>query len=256
MERGEYVQMYQLESSHWYFRGKRAVLLQLLRLHLTPGSAHRLLDVGCGTGGMLEVLKEFGLAYGVDRSALALGLCRERRIDGLILADASTSLPLKDAQFDVVCALDVLEHLPDERPLLGEIRRVLRPKGFLLVTVPAFKFLWSEHDDALRHYRRYTRRGLQDILEKTGFRIVRLSYYNSLLFPIAFFYRVLRRTLTRKAHRIDSTVRGTPQSDFFVQLPSWVNEVLAACFTLEARLLSRGDLPLGLGVVGIVQLND
>jgi SAM-dependent methyltransferase len=172
-------------------------------------------------------------------------------VNDLILADAAAGLPLKAAQFDLVCAFDLLEHLPEERPLLREIRRVLKANGFLFLTVPAFGFLWSEHDEALGHQRRYTAVDLRALLGESGFRIVRLSYYNSFLFPIAYLYRLIRRIFRSFPRRVLSRGACSPQSDFFVRLPTSANQILYSCFKSEALFLRYLNLPLGLALIGV-----
>jgi SAM-dependent methyltransferase len=236
----EYTQMARLESTHWYFQGKRAIVRSFLRHAVGLTGRPRILDVGCGTGRMLAMMGEFGGAYGLDHSPMAIESCRGLEIRQLVRGDASKPFPFQDASFDVVCAYDVLEHLEDESALLDEMRRVLKPGGALVITVPALPFLWSAHDEALGHYRRYTRADVQRVLSSRGFVIRRLTYFNTILFPLACAVRLAARW-TRSGDE--------PRSDFFVSLPALLNAVLRTCFSAERAVIRHVDLPVGLSLL-------
>lgn len=240
MEAAEIDEMRILEDGHWWFVGKRLLVAALLEGEFArPG--RRVLDVGCGTGGVLAHLAGWTAAFGVDRSPRALQHCRERGIERVACAEAG-GLPFAPASFDVVLLLDVLEHVADESALLRAVRRLLRPRGVVLVSVPAFQFLWSTHDDVLMHLRRYTARGLRQALERGGFTVRRLTYTNVAAFAPALVVRgVLQRMGVLRA-------RGT---DFRAHA-AWVNRTLLATYELEAALLRRrGRLPVGLSVAAL-----
>lgn len=256
MELAEYIQMSSIESTHWYFRGKRAILRGLLQHYLVPDRNYRILDIGCGTGRVLEMLQEFGRPYGVDGSALALNLCRQRGLGDLILADATRSLPFDAGSFDLVCAFDLLEHIPDEQVFFLEAERVLKPHGLLFLTVPAFEFLWSEHDVALGHFRRYRAVELAKLLKGNDLQIVKLTYYNFFLFPIACLYRLLRRAVPAKTPKGALDRVNGPRSDFFVTLPRWVNETLFRCFKWELHFLEFLNFPCGISLIGIARRGE
>ena len=189
MDPSLYHAFYELEERHWWFVGRRAIVDSLLsdRLGNAPGRDRRILDVGCGTGGMLPILSKYGHVTGIDSEPLALDYCRKRGITDVHPQDSFRA----GAEYDVVTLFDVLEHVPGEANFLATMRGYLKPGGLLVVTVPAFEFLWSRHDDLNRHQRRYTRRGLVSVLENAGFEVERSSYFNTLLFPGAAAVRLM-----------------------------------------------------------------
>jgi len=240
VEAAEIEEMHRLEDGHWWFVGKRLLVAALLEGVLDrPGL--RLLDVGCGTGGVLAHLQPRVHPVGVDRAPPALAHCRQRGLLDVACAEGN-QLPFAPASFDVILMLDVLEHFADEGPLLGAVRRLLRPGGTLLVSVPAYQFLWSTHDVVLQHVRRYTARRLRQALGAAGFAVRRVTYTNVVAFPPAVLVRGLlpRLGLARRA--------GT---DFRVHAP-WVNRLLVEIYRLESRALRRGGrLPAGLSVAAL-----
>ena len=150
-----------------------------------------ILDVGCGTGSMLPLLGRFGAAQGVDTEPKAIELCHERGLTAARLYDGSR-LPFDDAEFDVACAFDVIEHIPDDVAALRDMARVVRPGGRLVLTVPAFPFLWGPQDEISHHERRYTRATLRAAVAAAGADLRHMSFFNTLLFPPIAAVRVLR----------------------------------------------------------------
>jgi SAM-dependent methyltransferase len=231
-----------MEESHWWFVGRRRIIADVMRQHLAAerGADRRLLDVGCGTGGMLGVLADFGRTSGLDISPEAIDLCRQRygdRVDarvGLIPQDLPTP-----GSVDVVSVFDVIEHIGDDSAALRQLYRTLRPGGTLVVTVPAYPFLWSEHDDLNHHKRRYTRKELRQRLTEAGFRVATLSYFNIWLFPVVAAVRLLRKRSG-----------GTGKSDFALP-PQPVNALLAWLFASERLLLRRTSLPFGVSLIAV-----
>ncbi len=195
---------------------------------------------------MLTYLKAYGVAEGVDIDAEAIGYCRERGLEAVRLGEAAR-LPFADGTFDLVTALDVVEHLDDDRGALTEMRRVLKPGGQILVTVPAHRFLWGDQDEVNQHKRRYAARELRGALDATGFEIQRLSYMNALLFPPIAAARLLRR--------LERRVRpDVPQeSDFRYPAPSPLNFVLGHVFAAEGPVLQRLDIPFGVSIVALAR---
>jgi SAM-dependent methyltransferase len=236
----EYEAMHALETRHWWFRGRRQVLLDSLR-SATAGCAPvpRILDYGCGTGGNTGVYAQQGAVIGIepDRGAVALAGAR----GGARFCRASgTRLPFRPAVFDVVLASDVLEHIEDDREAVAEVVRVLKPGGAFIFSVPAHPWLFSEHDAALLHFRRYTRTALRHLLEAAGLEVRRLSYWNAALFPVVCVHRMIGR-IRRKA-RVHSDTRPTP----------WIiNESLTWLLQAEAAVLRHASLPWGVSLVGI-----
>ena len=166
MQSHHYPILYQVEETHWWYVGRRRIIQRLVEKICTTlnNPNPRILDVGCGTGANLKMLAAYGTAEGVDISPQAVDFCRERGLDSVKLG-AAEQLPYENGSFDLVTALDVVEHLDDDVAGLREMRRVLRPDGRLLLFVPAFMFLWGVQDDVSNHRRRYT---LPRLLKRSG----------------------------------------------------------------------------------------
>jgi SAM-dependent methyltransferase len=235
-----------VEDVHWWFVGRRRILLQVLDRYLGKGSAEgrRILDVGCGTGTMLSYLADYGKAQGVDIDEEAIGYCRERGLTDVRLGSAET-LPFEDGSFDLVTALDVVEHLDDDLAALREFRRVLRPGGTLLVTVPAHPFLWGDQDEVNLHKRRYLAPQLRDRLAGAGFEVLRVTYINAFMFPPIAAVRMLRRL----EHRLRP--RTAAQSDFRYPAPRPVNFLLGWIFGIEAPIVRRVNIPFGVSILAV-----
>jgi dolichyl-phosphate beta-glucosyltransferase len=229
--------MNQAEDSHWWYLAKRRIVLSSLERFASSG---RCLDIGCGGGAMLLEAGSEVPAFGIDLSSQALDHARARGLRGLAKGEAS-ALPFATATFDSVLVLDVLEHHARPEHLLREIKRVLEPGGVLIVTVPAYKWMWSYADHVLGHYRRYTKTRLAEELAGSGFVLERVSYFHSWLLPIAWAFRKLR-----------TIVRSTGSADDFA-VPRPLNRLLYVVTQLELRLLSRFDMPFGLSVLGIAR---
>jgi SAM-dependent methyltransferase len=236
----EYEVMHAQELSHWWFRGRRRVLVNLLRGVAGPRAGSlRILDYGCGTGGNSSAYASLGEVFGIEPDAGAVRLAQER--GGARYCRASgTELPLRRAVFDAVVASDVLEHIQDDSAAVGEIARVLRPGGTAVVSVPAHQWLFSEHDAALHHFRRYSKAALRRVLEGGGLRIRRISYWNAALFPAICLHRLVARR---------SGVQG-PRSDT-TSAPWLVNEALTAVLAAEAVILRHASLPWGVSLIAV-----
>jgi SAM-dependent methyltransferase len=213
-----------VEEGHWWFAGRRAVILAALRRFAPAGS--RLLDVGCGTGGLTAALGERYRVEGVDPSEEAVAIARARGLRATVMR-LDASLP---SGFDVACALDVLEHVDDDLALAGHLARAVRPGGKVLITVPAFQALWGPMDERAGHRRRYRRRMLEAVMTRAGLRPLHSGYFNTLLFPAM--------ALARLA--------GFPRAGRELERPpTAVNAALRAVFTAEAPLAARVPLPVG-----------
>jgi len=241
--------LYELEEHHWWFIGMRRIIAGLLDRHV-PSAPLRILDAGCGTGFMMSWLRRRGentKIHGLDFSLDALSYCRER--GERLLARASVAdLPLRSNTFDLVISLDVLDSFSPEgatRPF-AELARVLKKGGMVLVRVPAFQFLYSQHDRAVSTVHRYTARELGSCLAREGLVLERVTYANALLFPLAVLWRWLRRSLT-----------GAPRSDV-KPLPiglHWLNPLLVWVLGIEAWWLKYlpWRLPVGLSVIALAR---
>lgn len=223
------------EDRHWWHVAKRELVKSLLGP--TGGAA---LDIGCGGGALLTELEGGRNAFGVDLSTRALGHARTRGLPRLAHAEA-THLPFRDGAFSAALALDVIEHHPRPERLVAEAARVLQEDGLIVVTAPAFSWMWSYADEVLGHYRRYTKETLRREIEAAGFEIVRLTYFHSWLLPLAWGFRKARKALRR-----------TATADDF-EVPTWLNNLLLRITRAERRLVLRRDLPFGLSVLGVAR---
>lgn len=227
-----------LETSYWWHVGRRAVIRSLMRAFVKLPDQPRILDVGCGTGRNVALLGDFGRAFGADPSPEALAIGRGLGLADRLVGAEAERIPFRDGTFDLVAALDVLEHLEDDRAGLLEIRRVLRPGGYLLAAVPAYRFLWSEHDEALGHRRRYVASELHQKLNLAGYAVVKRSYAISFAFPLIVAFRLWRGLFPPTAELQAS----------YVMLPAWLNNTFAGFLSAEAALMRSMNLPLGTSI--------
>lgn len=233
--------MAELEDSHWWYRARREILSDVMTRFLPPRS--NVIDYGAGTGGTADVLTELGYnVIAADISEEALATCHMRGLPTVNLKEE----PLRSGSADCILAGDVLEHVKDDVALLFSLRRALRPGGCLIITVPAYEFLWSGEDYVSEHVRRYTRKVLLRRLRMAGFRVVWCSYFNTLLFPAIAAIRIAKRILLpREMYRSD-----------VVALPEWQNELLSRIFVLERPLLRWMSFPFGTSIVAVARIAE
>ncbi len=226
-------------DNHWWFKGRaRVIERELERLPLPPDA--RILDAGCGAGQSLEQLVRHGEVHAVEASAEAAEVARARAC-AEVRVGRLEQLEWSSEEFDLITCLDVLEHIADEDGALLELRRVAKPSGRLLLTVPAYPRLWSQHDELNHHQRRYTRRTLRAAARRTGWQLERMTSFNSLLLPVAATVRLGERR--KRNGRLDLE-RG----------PTWLHGALEWPFELESRWLARGrTLPAGLSLLAVLQ---
>jgi len=245
MERSEYGVMYRLESSYWWFTGKQFLVREQLRdLLLEPDRDRRILDIGSGTGIILKILEEFGQAVGIERSQEAIQFLKRRSLRQVVCSDAEQVLPFKDKSFSLITCLDVLEHLDRDQALLHEMLRVCQEGGHVLVTVPAFKLLWSPHDVVLHHRRRYTRPGLLGRVRALNCKVIKASYYNFMLSLPILVVRKMRGLFSEK---------GKGQSDFFIGLPEVLNRSLSVLYKMEIIGLRLFRYPYGVSLLLVLR---
>ena len=228
-------QTMKLEERHWWFVARRRILLSVLKRNLDLKEGLQILDVGCGGGATMGSLRRYGNVRGIDTSEEAVEYNRERGRE--VSLAAVESIPFADNSFDLVLALDVIEHVPDDLQALRELFRTLRSGGSLLVTVPALRILWSAHDVSHGHYRRYTLGELRGRLETAGFEVVTATYFNTLLSPLIFALRLLWR------------FRPKSTASDLTELPQPLNALLTGVFSLEKLLVGRIRLPFGVSAL-------
>jgi SAM-dependent methyltransferase len=239
VETEELERMAGFEEWYWWHRGRRTIVRRILKRHAPPRA--RILDVGCGTGATTASLADFGSVCGVDMGPAAL---RHAHMRGLAVARGSAErLPVRAGVLDVVVALDVIEHLDDDRLALREMLRVLKPGGVLLATVPAYAFLWSSHDEALGHRRRYLRPELRRRVADAGFEIALCSYIMGSILPVAIVMRLAERLLRRRG----------PARSGYPALPRPLNDALAHVVGLGGHVAPFVSLPFGLSIMVVAR---
>ncbi len=238
MQLRELAEMYAVESTHWWYAGKRALFKRLLRDRLSRAPL-RILDTGCGTGAVAVDFGAYGRVCACDRSRDALAFARTRGVTTIVASDAA-EVPFAAECFDLVLAFDVIEHVDDDLRMLTDLMRVTRRGGAIAIHVPAWPSLWSHHDEVLEHKRRYTRRGLRALIEAAGLELEYLGWTSASIFLPAVAMRLLRRFLA-------SDESG---QDLFA-LPGPLNASMYGVYRLEAEVAARTGLPFGLSLAAI-----
>ncbi|MGQ9898116.1 MAG: methyltransferase domain-containing protein [Acidobacteriota bacterium] len=241
--------MFHLETTYWWFVGRRALVRDwvaaALRHQPVAASERWLLDAGCGTGANADMLRAFGRVIGTDISPQALHWSRQRGLAHLACCRVE-KLCFADDTFDIVTALDMLEHVEDDMAALAELHRVCKPGSAVIITVPAYGFLWSPHDEVLHHRRRYAPRELRDKLQATGFEVERLSHFMCGLFLPVLLLRFWQSLRKQGIH---------PQSDLR-PLPRWLNRLLGQLLQVERWLIGFFNLPIGVSLICTARKRD
>jgi SAM-dependent methyltransferase len=243
VQTAEFETMLALDERHWWYRGRREVLRAVLRgVPMPPPREARVLDAGCGSGRTLDDLKAYGAASGMELHPLGVEAARRRGHE--VREGRVEAIPYADSSFDLVTCLDVIEHTDDDVAALRDLRRVTRPGGRLVVTVPAHPRLWSRHDEVNGHRRRYTSRSLTAAATKAGWRTERLTGFNVAYLAPAALVRIARR--------------GTREQDGASDLeltPPALNRILELPLRGEAALVGRNlDLPPGLSLLAVMSI--
>ncbi|MDE2385744.1 MAG: class I SAM-dependent methyltransferase [Alphaproteobacteria bacterium] len=241
MERSVYQRLDQLEGNHWWFCARRKIISALIGRFAPKKANLRVLEAGCGTGGNLAMLSRFGKidAFELDDEARAIAKTKMPiDVKPGMLPDG---IPFKPGSFDVVTAFDVIEHVEQDVASLGRLGEQLAPDGRLFMTVPALPWLWSKHDETHHHFRRYTKASLDETLRKAGLEPVRVSYFNTLLFPLIAGLRLMRKKLgiTEVA---DDAMPGR-----------FTNAVLKAVFGAESNVVGLVPLPIGVSLMAVAK---
>jgi SAM-dependent methyltransferase len=234
------LQTHRAEDRHWWYCGRRRVLDVVVRELPVPGGA-RILDAGCGSGRNMVDLRHYGAVTGIELSPPSVQAARARGV-GEVVEGSVLEMPFADGSFELAVSLDVIEHLEDDVGALRELRRVVAPGGRLLVTVPAYQWLWSRHDVVNHHHRRYSRATLVGAAESAGWRAERTTHFNSLLLPLAAAMRALEP--------LDRGEKGS-SLDLWIP-PAPLNWALQQPMGLEAALIGRGvRIPAGLSLLAV-----
>lgn len=248
MDRSVYAAHAALESDHWWFAARRRIVEAVIdTLVLPPKETARIYEIGCGTGGNLPMLNEHGRVYASEMDTEACAIAAGKGGDALIEQGYLPQEPRFEGEtFDLLLMLDVLEHIPDDRAALETLKQHMHGKSRLLITVPAYKFLWSHHDVLNHHHRRYTRRALVDLLSQAGYEVKRATYFNTFLFPPVAFERL-----------VISRLRKEQKEEVLTMPPRWLNRLVYSMFAAEAPLLKSGiSFPFGISILALAELGE
>lgn len=241
MEAQVYRQIQQIEQEHWWYVARRKIIFDWVLRRARALNRPRILDIGCGTGFNIEYLRSLGFdrVVGLDLSPDALAFCRSRRLTALVRGDA-TQAPFRAGTFDMILALDLIEHVQADEAAIQGLGTLLSPGGTLVIFTPAFRFLWGHQDEVSHHFRRYTAPELRLKLEGAGLRIEKLTYANTFLMPLVWAGRFVQRL------RAAPSPTGMTENTMH---PDWSNGLLQSIFAAERPLLRVMDLPFGVSLL-------
>jgi SAM-dependent methyltransferase len=237
MERIVYQQMAELDDRHWWYRARRRILAELIRREVHPAADARILEIGCGTGHNLAMLSGFGHVDGLELDDEAAALS-EKRLGRVIIRSPLPELDGVSNDYDLIGAFDVIEHIDDDHAALAAIATRLKPAGKFIMTVPAHPWMWTAHDVANHHKRRYSKRALRALVEGSPLRLDKIGYFNSLLFPLA----IVERAASKLRGKDDGNVSLPPRP---------LNNLFEAVFASERYLVGRLPLPPGLSLFAV-----
>lgn len=241
MEKEVYDMMRNEQYIHWWFVGKRKIVTKLFEKFCWSGKKNKkILDIGCGMGVMLENLSQYGEVYGCDIESEAIEYCSQFFGDNVKLGNFAADKLYNSESFDAVVSLDVLEHIQDDRSALREIQRILKPRGKLVITVPAQMKQWSYNDEVVHHYRRYEYDELKEKIREAGFHIEKLSFYNSKLYPFIIVIRKIKVIFAIKKQDISVHMKE-----------NIINTILRKIFESEYRWLLKRGYKYGVSLIVI-----
>lgn len=238
MQKAEYIRMAERETSYWWHLGRLHLIEAYLKQVSKSKKPLKILNVGCGTGGTISLLERYGMVDNVDVSDDAIAFTKQRGYSRLKKVDG-ISLPYEENSYDLVVAFDVLEHIDDDHGALQEWRRVLKDGGMVLITVPAYRWLWTEHDVSLQHFRRYTRKHLRSTLEGANLNVQHLSHAFVVFLPLIVGFRFL--------HKLSG--RATTAETSYVNVAPWINTFFIQILKTEAKFHPRVAFPAGTSII-------
>ena len=226
------------ERTYWWFVGRRRIIYNVLNQYL-PRYNYNILDWGCGTGANFKILKKFGKVLGVDGSVTAINECKAKGINNVLLNNSLDTFQSIEP-FDLFTSFDVLEHIQDDNNFLYSVHKFIKKKSFVLVTVPAYQFLWSNLDEVVGHKRRYNRSELITKFEKNGFKVLKASYFNTLLSPIFILVRLFQKIRNKKNKELDQLI---------VKVHPVINNILKLILMIESELIKKFNFSFGTSII-------
>ena len=238
MEKYLYDELFNHETKHWWFLARREIIVRLLQ-YFSPDKDNALLDIGCGCGANLVTLSRYYNCQGVEPSDEGIDYCAQRKlkVKNGFLPD---KIDYPDNSFDIITMIDVLEHIEQDGLAVKTVNRLLKKDGIFLATVPAYQWLYTKRDEFHHHYRRYSKSQLESIISSSGLKKIILSYYNTLLFPLALAERGTKKLLKKDKPEPDLVIPPKPINNFFKSV-----------FAFEKKLLPRIPLPYGLSLIAV-----
>lgn len=237
MDIESYETMYKLEKNYWWFVGRRKIISNLLK-KIFPGKIDNALDVGCGTGFNMRVLSKYSRNVCGFESSKHIINYADTQIKSSIIYGKFPDINIK-RKYDLITFFDVLEHIEDDATALHEAYNLLKPGGVIMITVPAFQSLWTKHDEMYHHYRRYNSKQLKNMISSlNGLRIERISYFNFILFPFIYIFRIVKKHIKYDDYTSD-----------FYRYPPIINSLLTAVLAIEAFLIKFIQFPFGLSLI-------
>lgn len=238
MDRSVYQHMAEMDQRHWWYRARREVLAALIAREANPPADAQILEIGCGTGHNLEMLGKFGRVDALELDDEARSLAEKRLGRSVMSAPLPKLAGVPQKHYDLVGAFDVIEHIDDDSAALASIAKRLKPGGKFVMTVPAHQWMWSAHDVANHHKRRYSKKGLRQLIDASPMKLDRIGYFNSLLFPLAV------------AERLASKARGKEDANLSLP-PSAINKAFETAFAAERHLVARLPMTPGLSLFAV-----
>jgi SAM-dependent methyltransferase len=242
MDKEIYHKMSVLEDSHWWFVGRRNIIKTILD-DLNFSNKIQILEIGCGTGGNFPILQKYGQIFGVESDETARDYATKRNMATILAGKLPDEIPFSDQLFDLIILTDVLEHVDEDELSLNNLHKRLTNCGYILITVPAFQFLWGRHDESHHHKRRYTKHNLCKMISNVGYEIMLVSYFNTFLFPII------------AVMRIFNNLFSLHNNDDLISVPQLINNILIKLFNCEKYLIKTTSLPFGVSLLVIARHN-
>jgi SAM-dependent methyltransferase len=240
MEVQAYRDMVNDQDEHWWYKARRELLSEeIKRLDLCEDA--KILEIGCGPGGNLSMLADYGEVYAIELDDYAREQARMKSQVDVLPGSLPHNIPFKANSFDLVCLFDVLEHVEQDKESLEAIKEYLLPGGKLIMTIPAYQWLYSTHDKILHHHRRYSRKGITKLLDNCNYQIIRMSFYNTILFPVL----LIARLIDLFTDNNKSTGSDTPAP--------WLNRILYNLFRFEKYILRYVKLPYGATMLFVLE---